>query len=285
MTETSFAQLTDHFYWMSPGPPDRPSLGAVVGDQFTLLLDAGASAAHAHLFRAALTAAVVPLPRYVALTHWHWDHIFGAEALALPVIAQTLTAQQLALLATYEWDDVALDARVHTGAEIISCADNIKIELPAPRQIHIIESTLTFTDSLKIDLGGVNCTLQHVGGDHAADSVVAYVEPDRVLFLGDCLYPGIYGVPTWQYTRAQVLPLLDKLHAFDAQFYIEGHGDTVLTRAEFTTLTTRLRLAADLVGEYGANAAAVLAAAERAGQPRDADLIETVQDFIAGLST
>ena len=49
MTETTLTQLTDHCYWMSPGKPDRPSLGAVVGDQFTLLLDAGASAAHAQL--------------------------------------------------------------------------------------------------------------------------------------------------------------------------------------------------------------------------------------------
>ncbi len=284
MTETTLTQLTDHCYWMSPGKPDRPSLGAVVGDQITLLLDAGASAAHAQLFLDALATVAVPPPRYVALTHWHWDHIFGADALGLPVIAHSLTAEQLAVLAGYTWDDAALEERVHTGAEIIICADNIKIELPSPRQIHIVQPTFTFTDSLKIDLGGVTCTLQHVGGDHAADSVVAYIEPDRVLFLGDCLYPGIYGVPTWQYTRAHVLPLLEKLHTFDAQFYIEGHGDAVLTRAEFTTQTTRLRLAADLVGEYGTNAAAVLAAAERAGQPHDEDLIETVQDFIAGLS-
>ncbi|MBN8637325.1 MAG: MBL fold metallo-hydrolase [Anaerolineae bacterium] len=283
MTELKLAQLTDHFYWLAPGPPDRPTLGAVVGERGTLLLDAGASAVHARLFLDALAAANLPAPLYVALTHWHWDHVFGAEALGLPVIAHALTAQQLATLATYAWDDAAMDARVQTGEETASSAENIKLELPAPRSVRIIQPTFTFTDSLKIDLGGVTCTLQHVGGEHATDSVVAYIEPDRVLFLGDCLYPVIYGAPTWQYTRQTVLPLLDKVSGFDAQHYLEGHGAGLISQAEFARLTGQMRLVADLVVAHGADEAAILAAAERAGQPRDEDLLDFVHAFIAGI--
>ena len=284
MTEIKFAQLTDHFYWLAPGPPDRPTLGAVVGARGTLLLDAGASAAHARLFLDQLKSANVPLPQYVALTHWHWDHVFGAEALGVPVIAHALTAQQLVPLATYLWDDAALDARVASGAESSFSAENIKLELPAPRSVRIVPPTFTFTDRLTLDLGGVTCTLQHVGSEHAADSVVAYIEPDRVLFLGDCLYPLIYGVPTWQYTRSSVLPLLDKVSAFGAQHYLEGHGAGLVSQAEFTRLTGQMRLVADLVAVHGADEAAILAAADRAGQPRDEDLLDFMHAFIAGFS-
>jgi glyoxylase-like metal-dependent hydrolase (beta-lactamase superfamily II) len=67
--ETTLSKISDHVYWMSPGAPDRPSLGAVVGTRHTLLLDGGASAAHARLFLDALRAEGVPPPRYLALTH------------------------------------------------------------------------------------------------------------------------------------------------------------------------------------------------------------------------
>jgi len=34
-------KISDHVYWFPPGPPDRPSLSAVVGERRTVLLDAG----------------------------------------------------------------------------------------------------------------------------------------------------------------------------------------------------------------------------------------------------
>ena len=46
---------------------------------------------------------------------------------------------------------------------------------------------IVFQERLDIELGGVTVRIRHVGGDHSADSSVMYIEPDRVLFLGDCL--------------------------------------------------------------------------------------------------
>ena len=98
MSETHFSRLTEHVYWMSPGKPDRPSLAAVVGTERTLMLDAGASAAHARLFLDALKNAGVRAPDQIALTHWHWDHVFGAAAIGAPVIAHARTRDQLKVL-------------------------------------------------------------------------------------------------------------------------------------------------------------------------------------------
>jgi glyoxylase-like metal-dependent hydrolase (beta-lactamase superfamily II) len=188
MAETELSQITEHVYWMSPGKPDRPALAAVAGARYTLMLDAGASESHTRLFLHALSAEDVRPPQLVALTHWHWDHVFGAAELHVPVIASAATADQLAVLARYEWSDAALDQRVAEGTEIPMCAADIKVELPAPRTVRIVPPTIIFDSALQLDLGAVTVIILPVGGDHAADACVMYMPEDRVLFLGDCLY-------------------------------------------------------------------------------------------------
>lgn len=282
MPETTLTQITDHVYWMSPGKPDRPSLCAVVGANRTLMLDAAASAAHARLFLNALTACDVPHPDYVALTHWHWDHIFGAAELRVPISAHSLTATEIKVQASYDWTDAALDARVASGKEIAFCANNIKLELPEPRDIRLVQPNIVYNDSLDIHLGDVDVHLQHVGGDHAADSCVMYIKPDRVLFLGDCLYDAIY-TPIRHYTTQRVFPLLDTILSFDAEYYIEGHTPNVMSRAELLTIVDKMRHVGKTVDEYGADEAAVTAAiSAQMGTPLDEDTLGFIQTFIAG---
>lgn len=279
---TALTRISDHVYWLPPDKPDRPSLCAVVGAQHTLMLDAGASAAHARLFLNALAAAGVAAPRYVALTHWHWDHIFGAAALGIPVIAGAATTQQISIQAAYTWDDAALDQRVAAGLEIAECTRNIKLELPEPREVRIVIPDIVYQDSLRLNLGGVTCHLRHAGGDHAADSCVMYVEPDRVLFLGDCLYDAIYA-PVRHYTIRHLFPLLDTLRVFDAHHIIEGHTPAVMSSSEFNSLMDRLRQIGSIVQQVGADEPAALAAAQaRFGQPLDEDTDDLVRALVAG---
>ncbi len=282
MPETTLTQITDHVYWMSPGRPDRPSLCAVVGANRTLMLEAAASAAHARLFLDTLTAAQVPHPDYVALTHWHWDHIFGAAELNIPIIAHAQTADEIKIQAGYEWTDEALDARVASGKEIAFCADNIKLELPEPRDLRIVQPDIIYSNSLDINLGGVNIHLQHVGGDHASDSCVMHIMPDRVLFLGDCLYDAIY-TPVRHYTTQKLFPLLDTILSFDADYYIEGHTPTVMSRAELIGIVDKMRLVGNIVNQIHTDENAVTSAlTAHMRTPLDEDMLGFIQTFIAG---
>lgn len=284
MPETTLIKVSEHVYWMTPGKPDRPSLGAVVGRNFALMLDAGASAAHARYFLNAISGMGVPSPRYIALTHWHWDHVFGAAEVGVPVIAQRATAEHLARLSTYDWSNAALDQRVKTGEEILSCASDIKLELPEPRDVHITLPDIIFDDRIDLDLGGgVTCAIHHVGGDHAGDSCVMHVMPDRVLFLGDCLYDAIY-TRVRHYTTRRAFPLLDTLLNFDAGIFIEGHNPNRMTRPEFEALTRKMRLAGTLVDQMGTDDdSAVLAGlAAQLGQPADEDATYFARAFVAG---
>src|SRR4029453_12875754 len=131
------ARITEHVYWLPPGPPDRPSLCAVAGERGTIWLDAGSSAAHAREFSRFLTGQGVGQPSHVVLSHSHWDHVFGAAEVGAHVVAHERTAAYLDQLAAIDWSDEALDRRVASGENSREHAENVKAELPSPREVRI----------------------------------------------------------------------------------------------------------------------------------------------------
>lgn len=283
MIKGALSQISEHVYWMAPAKPDRPSLCAVVGSNDTLMLDAGASDAHARQFLHELTTHGISSPTYLALTHWHWDHVFGAAEIGAHIIAQSLTALKLRELTTRDWSDAGLEQHIALGEQTFAGAEDLKAELPAPRTVRIAQPGIIFNDSLELRPGAVTCQIQHVGGDHAADSSVMFILPDRVLFLGDCLYDAVYG-PKRCYTAQRLLSVIDKLQAFDATCYVGGHDPTVATRAEFTELTDKMRRAAKLVEVFGADEEGIFAAAAAETQePLDEDAAYFLRAMIAGL--
>ena len=221
-------RITEHVYWLGPAPPDRPSLCAVRGERGTIWLDAGSSAAHTSAFSGFLTGEGVAMPSHVVLSHSHWDHVFGAAELGAHVVAHELTTGYLEELASTDWSDEALDRRVASGESSQQHADNVKAELPSPRDVRIALAEIVFHDLLDFDLGDVRVRVRHVGGDHADDSTVMHVEPDGVLFLGDALYES----PSGGYTAERLLPLIEAVWSFGAEHFVEGHSETVLSPAE-----------------------------------------------------
>lgn len=215
-------RITEHVWWHPPGPPDRPSLCAVVGERWTVLLDGGSSRAHA---REALDGLPAP-PAAVAYTHAHWDHVFGGVEVGGLVIAHRLTAANLAVKATLDWND---DANVN---------DDIREELPAPRTVEIAQAGVVFDEALDLDLGGVRVRVEHVESDHCEDACVMLVQPDRLLFLGDALCAGRDVL-----TRAKALPLFDRILAYDAEHFVEGHHPAVTNRTEMEALIDKARRA------------------------------------------
>jgi glyoxylase-like metal-dependent hydrolase (beta-lactamase superfamily II) len=206
-------QISEHVWWMPPGPPDRPSLCAVVGERWTLALDAGASRSHTREFLDGLPQQ----PSAVVYSHSHWDHVFGGVEIGGLVIAHTLTAQKLVEMAARDWTDDA------------SVGEHIREELPAPRVVEIAQADVTFDHGLLLDLGGVRVHARHVGGAHAADSSVMFVERDDLLFLGDALCDAVD-----ERLEREIL-------SFEAQRYVEGHHPAVSTRVEIEAIIAEQR--------------------------------------------
>jgi glyoxylase-like metal-dependent hydrolase (beta-lactamase superfamily II) len=280
----SFSQITPHIWWLSPNSEtDRPTLGTIVGSHGTLLVDTGNSPTHARHLIQEIEHRGIGLPTFVLLTHWHWDHIFGASEFQATTLASCETKRIVSEMAGWEWSDSALDARVAQGIEIAFCRDNIIKELPEPRQLTLRPPDIGFTDLIELNLGDITCEIIHVGGDHAPDSSIVYVPQDKIVFLGDCLYLDIYATPN-RYTTAKLFPLIEALLALDADIYFEGHNPNPTTRAELVELTNLLRAIGEAVHSPNQDRLATFDALKARGDLRLVDEdIEYVDAFIAGL--
>lgn len=254
----------------------------VAGNNKTLMIDAGNSEDHANYFIQKTFKHENAKPDMVVLTHWHWDHIFGLPALSDSVsIASAKTRKEMEKLVPFSWSDDAIDERVREGTEIEFCAKAIKEEYQDHRDIQVVLPDVTFDQRMEIDLGGVTCVVQHVGGDHAADSVIVYVKEEKILFLGDCIYPKMYAEKV-HYTVKETLRLLDELDAFDADMYIPSH-QRPLTKEEFRQETDKLRMIAKFTDLFGGDKQKITKEYQHyVNRELKEDELETIAYFVNG---
>jgi glyoxylase-like metal-dependent hydrolase (beta-lactamase superfamily II) len=277
--------LTPHVYWLSPNAAtDRPLIGAVVGSEAALVVDAGNSPAHARLFLDEYASLRLPAPRYLVLTHWHWDHVFGTGTFDLPTLAHSETRRIVTEMAGLDWSDRAIERRVREGSEIAFCRDNIKAELPDRSRLVIRPPEIGFAEQVEVALGGLVCQVIHVGGDHSPDSSVVYVPADRVLFLGDCLSEDLYsGKPS--YTTAALFPLLDRLLGLEVDYYLESHSPRPTPRQELVEFEDLIHRIGSEVEKAGPERKAALSAVRAClGGPLNPEQAEIAEAFLAGLN-
>jgi len=282
MTATLQRTSENIIYLPADDTTDRPILAAISGTKKTLLIDAGNSPAHVALFLNELERCGIDRGDYVVITHWHWDHTFGISALNLPTIAHVETRKHLMKMMSYSWTDEAIDRRVQEGIEIPFCADMIKKEYTNRDEITITLPDIVFEHRLLIDLGGLHCIVEHVGGDHSNDNSIIYVEEERMLFLGDCLGSAIYTEKCF-YRSKQLLALLEKIESYNAETYLESHWKPE-TKEEFSRETKRLRVIASCVEDYdGDQDTLITAVTSKLGRQVNEEDLETITYFINGL--
>ena len=82
-------------------------------------------------------------------------------------------------------------------------------------------------------MDGLVIELEHVGGQHAEDSIVIAIPQDGAIFLGDCYYPP----PTYLCKPDSVSSfyMLRNLQNNVYNLYVEGH-DKPFTRTELLKL-------------------------------------------------
>lgn len=216
-------KLTERIYYMpNEEKGDRPTLGLVIGEKSCLVVDSGNSPEHAEEFLNEVAKLDIPPVKYLFITHWHWDHVFGLKYMNLTSICQKETNEKLKEMQDYKWDDESLDARVKSGKEIEFCSENIKHVITTRDSFKVSTCDIIFENDIQIDLGGVNCIIKNLGGNHTLDSSVLYVKEERALFMGDCLAEDLYSGP-WSYCKEKLYPLLDKLKQYDSEYFLQSH--------------------------------------------------------------
>jgi glyoxylase-like metal-dependent hydrolase (beta-lactamase superfamily II) len=105
----------------------------------------------------------------IVYSHADWDHIWGTAGLPHQpaiIIGHTACRSRFS-------DDVPATLREKRAAEPTLWDD-----------VQLIPPNLTFQGEISLDLGAITLTLYHLEG-HTADSIVAFLPEQGVLFMGD----------------------------------------------------------------------------------------------------
>ncbi|MFA9429054.1 MBL fold metallo-hydrolase [Egicoccus sp. AB-alg2] len=155
------------------------NVGLVVGAERCLVVDTRETPAQAHDLRAEVRR-VTSLPWVVANTHGHHDHCFG-NATFLP--GQIWGHERCAsMLRDYGDLQRQLVRRAAAEAGEEALADGLG-------DVQIVPPDHTFAYRARIDLGGREVVLRHVGLGHTDNDVVVEV-PGAAVFAGDLVEEG-----------------------------------------------------------------------------------------------
>ena len=171
-------QLTDHI-WIMPfeAERDRPNLGYVKGDNWSMAIDAGHSAAHTMDFYDLLGKENLPLPALTVITHWHWDHTFGMHAVNGLCLANAKTNKYLS-----EWKE---KIEKNGPDEFFAIHESIRREYAGGAEVIVKQADMVFSGEITLDLGNCKVKVIQAEAPHTDDSTLIYVDNDDTLFLGD----------------------------------------------------------------------------------------------------
>ena len=170
--------------------------------------------------------------RYVMLSHYHADHIYGLQAFKdhtrAVIIAQDRAREYK------EQDEEIADERA--GARLTQ-----RREALAPwvdDKTRVVPPDLTFNDRLTLTLGGKTFRMIYAGPAHSASDMMMMVEPDGVLFAGDIVQNGrVPFMNSDDVDTKQWLKGLQEVGRLEPQFIIPGHGQPSIAAKEAIAFT------------------------------------------------
>jgi len=191
---------------------DRPALGYIRGDDFSVAIDAGHSDAHVNEFYDALKEHELPLPSLTVITHWHWDHSFGMHAIHGLSVANRKTNEYL--------KDFIAKRSEENDRKFLELDPSIALEYKDDRPIIVKEADIIFEDRLHLNAGNTRIELFQAPSSHTSDSTLILLPEEKVLFFGDAL-SGVF--PTWIADPDLQKQFIDTIEALDVEKCIGGH--------------------------------------------------------------
>ncbi len=190
---------------------DRPALGYIRGDNFSVAVDAGHSIKHLDEFYELLKQQDLPLPALTLITHWHWDHTFAMHAVSGLSVAHEETDRHLR--------EFIADRSEENDRKFLELDPSIAREYEG-QEIIVVPADITFRDKMTIDAGNVTIKLFKTVSPHCDDAVLIEVEQEKVLFLGDAI-SGVF--PYWIADPVKKKALISVLESLDVNTFIGSH--------------------------------------------------------------
>jgi glyoxylase-like metal-dependent hydrolase (beta-lactamase superfamily II) len=188
-----------------------PNVGAVIGDDAVLAVDARATPALAGEWLDELRRVTEKPVRYLVLTHYHAVRVLGASAFKADwVIAHEGTRRWI-----LERGEADFESETRRFPRLFKDVDSIP---------GLTYPNVSFADTLRIDLGGREVQLLHLGRGHTQGDAAVWLPDEKILFAGDLVearaapYMGDAFVEEWSTTT------LDRVEALGADRIVPGRG-------------------------------------------------------------
>ena len=201
---------------------DRPAMGYIKGDKYSLMVESGNSKANVNLFLKHLKENGLKEPDFVAISHSHWDHSYGLSYLNAVSIACDKTNALLREMAEWKWSENMLTEYVTEDKIPLFCEPHIRLEYPDLSEIKVKPADIEFKSEMTIDLGNQPCILKNVVSPHTDDCVIVYVPNEKVVFLGDSIYEELVR-DQWIGHSDKLSQLIAELEKLDFTIAVEGH--------------------------------------------------------------
>ena len=192
-----------------------PNVGCIVGTDAILAIEARATPFMAQQWIDVIRDRVRDLPfGDLVLTHYHAVRTLGASAFgARRIVAHAKTRALIEERGAQDWaSEQGRMPRLFAGAESIP---------------GLTRPTVTFDETLTIDLGNRIVELRHLGRGHTSGDLVVWLPAERICFAGDLVeaqaapYMGDAHVADWSSST------LDSVAALDADQLVGGRGPVV----------------------------------------------------------
>ena len=186
---------------------DFADFAFVLTDDGIVAIDAGSSAAHVEAALLELRK-ISPLPiTHVIVTHAHWDHVGGLEALLEPgvqVIASARYADELQIINETGVHFSAFLAE--TGAQPLTLHPDRLVSAPEP-----------------LTIGGVTFALLPVSGGETTDGLLIHLPTSGVVFVGDVTMPQLGAPFLPEGSLEELLNTLRVIQDLGPSLLIHGH--------------------------------------------------------------
>jgi glyoxylase-like metal-dependent hydrolase (beta-lactamase superfamily II) len=186
------------------------NVGIIVLDDFVVAVDSQYPVSGAE-FRRSISEVTSKPVKYLLLTHYHQDHVFGSWAFKdCKIVGQSLLKERIEENLRTVWSKDNLPNFLNERSDIAPLLEGLEVVLP----------NVTFEDRFKVE----DIEMIHTGG-HTSCSSIVYVPGDKVLFAGDLLFVERFpwgGDPTADPDKW--IEGFKKIMKMDVKVVVPGHG-------------------------------------------------------------
>jgi glyoxylase-like metal-dependent hydrolase (beta-lactamase superfamily II) len=189
----------------------RGNAGGIALRNFSIIIDSTMYVKTGEMLRRNIESQFGVPVKYLALTHYHGDHIFGLKEFKdICILSSELTSK------------VMLNKETMSRYQVF--IKDLAKEGPIGEDIEYIVPTLLFSDKLIIQDDDLHIEMYHTGGHTMGSSFISFPH-EKVVFAGDLIFENTFpyaGDPTCD--PELLITALKNMQEINADIYIPGHG-------------------------------------------------------------